>query len=143
MDLQDLTFIDDPPSPPPKVKEDESCCHECLVEGSQALPSGVCDTCGAPWLMEIVEAEAVVEEADDFTTALDLLDQCSRVMENLLKNRKIVNKMGVKTETAVRDLLISVEDFTEDFVDVNEFFGEDDVVDKIAEYMEETKQRIN
>jgi hypothetical protein len=93
----------------------EVICKECGVEGSLPLPNGTCDTCGATWEGETVEALD-----DDFSIALDLLQEAQDHFSTLMWERKIVNKMGYTLEKSIRDLALRIDDLLDDYQDWND-----------------------
>lgn len=102
--------------PPPGVQvldgeveeDDDVMCGRCKVEGSLPLPNNTCDTCGAVW-------EPEEEEESEFMTALEHLQSCLSVMTKLVQNQRLVKKMSHGTELEIRDLLMVVDDFLEDY----------------------------
>ncbi len=117
MNLDDLVFSIIDPLPSKEAAQsaqpiegevvDDDVCQMCGVEGSTCLPSGTCDVCGAAWL----------DDPDDFQTALDLLQTSLTLIQPLMANKKIVKKLGVQQEAQLRDLMMSLDDFLEDYID--------------------------
>lgn len=122
MDLANLTFTQLPPKvvdekKPPllltgeviddTVDDDVIVCATCCGVGSKPLPSGICDVCGAAWVGD--------DERDDFQTSLELLFQCQTLINDMLKERRLTNKMSIHQEKEARDLSLSLSDFLDDY----------------------------
>ena len=98
------------------IEDDFEGCTKCGVEGSQKLPNGTCDVCGASWAEpSSSDSEESDEDEDEFEIALGLLTECANGFDLILSNKKLLHKMNMKDEIALRDLAVEVSDYLEGY----------------------------
>lgn len=79
-------------------------CSICEVEGSQRLPNGTCDVCGAAW----VDDET---DEDDITQALELITCVWEFLDDLCKSKHTIRCLSMKHERMARDLAQATSDY--------------------------------
>ena len=86
------------------VADDDGFCSTCGNAGPP-LPDGMCSICSLPW-----------NDQTDLETSLDLLSQAQSYLDEILKTHKFTKRMSRIQETSMRELLIKIDAFLEEYV---------------------------